>query len=122
MGNPMTPFVPPVAAYRQSLTTLSASNFVISSPITAQQAKNSVFRITGTATNGTVSFLQFPTTAEVGEYIFQNTWVGTPTTSQLAIAAIGGGGTAQYLDSNLTISAAFDGQNWKYTTPTTVTY
>jgi len=87
MGNVMTPFFPPKAAFIPKLVNLLASGPYTSTfyvDITAAQAENDIFYLSGTATNagttGTSAFVFFnlPTTTLTKVYTFS---AGNITTS-----------------------------------------
>ena len=78
MGNPMTPFVPPAAAFRQSTVTLYASVMDANVSggafydISSQQAKNEIFYLLGTSTNLAGINLRFPINTEAKTFTFHN--------------------------------------------------
>ena len=87
MGNVMTPFFPPKAAFIPKLVNLLASGPYTSTfyvDITAAQAENNIFYLSGSATNagttGTMAFVLFdlPTTTLTKVYTFS---AGNITTS-----------------------------------------
>ena len=78
MGTPMTPFFPPAPAFVPGLVIISATLSAAGTyNITAEQARNDVFRITGTATLGSPWSVAFPTTGAAKDYVIQNAWTGT---------------------------------------------
>ena len=78
MGNPMTPFFPPTPAFVPGLVIISATLSAAGTyNITAEQARNDVFRITGTATLSSPWSVSFPTTGAAKDYVIQNAWTGT---------------------------------------------
>jgi hypothetical protein len=78
MGNPMTPFFPPAPAFVPGLVILSATLSAAGTyTITSEQARNNVFRITGTASSGAPWNVSFPTTGQTKDYVIQNAWTGT---------------------------------------------
>jgi len=88
MGNVMTPFFPPKAAFIPKLVNILASGPYVSSffiDITAAQAENDIFYLSGTATNagttGTSAFVFFnlPTTTLTKVYTFSAGSIPTAT-------------------------------------------
>jgi len=88
MGNVMTPFFPPKAAFIPKLVNVLASGPYVSSffiDITAAQAENNIFYLSGSATNpgttGTNAFVFFdlPTTTLTKVYTFSAGIIPTAT-------------------------------------------
>jgi hypothetical protein len=78
MGNPMTPFFPPAPAFSASLVSFSATLSAAGNlTLTSEQARNNIFRITGTATLGAPWNVFLPTTGQAKDYVIQNAWTGT---------------------------------------------
>jgi hypothetical protein len=78
MGNPMTPFFPPAPAFSASLVSFSATlSDAGNLNLTSEQARNNIFRITGTATLGAPWNVLLPTTGQAKDYVIQNAWTGT---------------------------------------------
>jgi len=95
MGNPMTPFVPPAAAFRQSTVTLYASvmdaNLSGGSfyDISSQQAKNEIFYLLGTSTNLAGLYLRFPINTEAKTFTFHNNITMASSSILLGLTASG---------------------------------
>jgi len=102
MGNPMTPFFPPAPAFSASLVSFSATLSAAGNlNLTAEQARNNVIRITGTATLVTAWSVFFPTTGQTKDYVIQNAWTGT------GLVVLGTAGAANFqVFSGLTMTAA----------------
>jgi len=78
MGTPMTPFFPPAPAFSASLVSFSATLSAAGTlNLTSEQARNNIFRITGTATLGAPWNVLLPTTGQAKDYVIQNAWTGT---------------------------------------------
>jgi hypothetical protein len=102
MGTPMTPFFPPAPAFIPGLVVISATLSAAGTyNITAEQAKNNVFRITGTASSSSPWNVSFPTTGQTKDYVIQNAWTGT------GLVVLGTAGTFNFqVFSGLTMTAA----------------
>lgn len=95
MGNPMTPFVPPAAAFNPSVVNILASTAVANNIVlTNTQALSGIFYLSGTSTNSTAGpYIQFPTNAPAKEYVFLVDAITTGTTGNvMGIVHVGGGG------------------------------
>jgi len=95
MGNPMTPFVPPAAAFIKSTVTLYAS---IMDPlltggsvysVTSQQAKNDVFYLLGTSTNLGGMNLQFPANTEAKVFTIHNNLTTASSSIVMSLSGFG---------------------------------
>jgi len=113
MGNVMTPFFPPKAAFIPKLVNLLASGPYVSSffiDITAAQAENDIFYLSGTATNagttGTSAFVFFnlPTTTLTKVYTFSAGNITLATTLFSYSLGITTGKAGQAADFNVSTS------------------
>ena len=78
MGTPMTPFFPPAPAFSASLVSFSATLSAAGNlTLTTEQARNNIFRITGTASSSALWSVYLPTTGQAKDYVIQNAWTGT---------------------------------------------
>ena len=97
MGNPMTPFLPPAAAFVPSIIKILASTadaITFNINLTDIQAKSSVFFISGTSTNlGGGPYICLPTNAPAQVYTLVVDAVTTGTTGNvMGLGHVGGGG------------------------------
>jgi len=117
MGNVMTPFFPPKAAFIPRLVNLLASGPYTNSfyiDITAAQAENNIFYLSGTATNagttGTNALIWFnlPTTTLTKVYTFSAGSIPTSTsfTPSFGITA-GKAGQVQEFNINTSFQVAY---------------
>ena len=107
MGNPMTPFVPPAAAFVPSIVKILASTadaVTFNINLTDIQAKSSVLFISGTSTNlGNGPYIFFPTNAPAQVYTLVVDAVTTGTTGNvMALGHVGGGSTVVNFYPSLT--------------------
>lgn len=119
MGNPMTPFVPPAAAFVPGLITVALPTDTTTgdSPLTYTQTLNNVFKLTGTMPAAGTTGVAFPSTAPVKEYIFFGAFTGTQKLNYIGSISA----TQQFLIlPGQTVAVAWDGSNVHYSTPTTV--
>lgn len=119
MGNPMTPFVPPAAAFVPSLITIALTTTVTTADVALSllQSSNDVFKLTGVMGAAGNTGITFPSTAPVKEYIFFGAFTGTG--HAIYIGSLSA--TQQLLIlPGQTVAAAWDGSNVHYSTPTTV--
>lgn len=98
----MTPFFPPAPAFSASLVSFSATLSAAGNlTLTSEQARNNIFRITGTATLTVPWSVFFPTTGQSKDYVIQNAWTGT------GRVVLGAAGAANFeVFSGLTMTAA----------------
>ena len=95
MGNPMTPFVPPAAAFIKSTVTLYASVMDANVSggafydISSQQAKNEIFYLLGTSTNLAGIVLRFPINTEAKTFTFHNNLTTATASILLGLTASG---------------------------------
>ena len=103
MGNPMTPFTPPVSsAFVPSIVSLLASTAVSNIiTLTDTQAKSSVLFISGTATNSLNGpYIYFPTNAPAQVYTLVVDAVTTGTTGNvMGLGHTGGGSIVSFYPS-----------------------
>ena len=113
MGNVMTPFFPPKAAFIPKLVNLLASGPYTSTfyvDITAAQAENNIFYLSGSATNagttGTMAFVLFdlPTTTLTKVYTFSAGNITLATTLFSYTFGITTGKAGQAADFNVSTS------------------
>ena len=102
MGNLMTPFVPPAAAFNPPVLNILASTAVTNIiTLTNTQALSDVLYISGTATNsGTGPYIYFPTNAPAKVYTLVVDAVTTGTTGNvMAVGHVGGGNVTSFYPS-----------------------
>ena len=102
MGNPMTPFVPPAAAFDPPVVNLLASTSVAGVfTLTSRQALSDIFYISGTATvNDTGPYLAFPTNSPAKAYTIVASAITFGTTlGVMGLQHIGGGGVQAFYAS-----------------------
>ena len=119
MGNVMTPFFPPKAAFIPKLVNVLASgpysvSSIYSIDITAAQAENNIFYLSGSATNAnsiaTQAFVFFdlPTTASTKVYTFSvgNITLATAFSYTFGISTTHAGALAEF-SPNITFQVAY---------------